>query len=814
VLNAVKPQGIVCSMNVLSTINKTKKHAYRMKRLLFLLCFVPGAVALHLPAQAFEAGAAKIEITPPVGTPLNGYGDRMGKNSTGVHDPLWARALYLNDGNTQLFWVSLDLVAVNPELRQRVEELVADLINPENIILTATHTHNGHGGMCRNIPFRFVSGRFIPDVLETTAVRIAEAMKNAFSKRRTAALGYAVGNHDGITVNRRYSGGPVDPQLGVIMIEDSDGNPIAFLSNLAAHPTSIGDGDKFNFSADYPGFYYDEMDSLLGADCVSFFLNGAEGNQTISPPGNKGGWERTEAMGRALANQAFELSQSLSFSEPTLSYTQKMASLPPSLASFFHPDEVLIASLEINDLLISFFPGEPCVELGLKMRSIALNHGYGAHLSVGLSNDYLGYFVPRHLYADLTYESAMTFFGPGTEDWFYEQFESVMTRGAAAPDPVEAFKEAPVETLDGGSLVTLSGSPQHRGLQRGNLFTADIQMRYEQRVVQSVAQGTWLPEGGFWKSIPSFVNVPVLALAFMGMGSRNLLKDISLELLQEMEGMATGARLPFDGLWLLQNAPLYDSIDDKALLYAAPICTMAAVIGKRAGKEELIIGRNLDWRLQEKGVVTKVLPDEGHAFLQAGFTWNAGLLTAMNEKGLVLCVERLHPEVGQLPEKAPLEFLLRDIIQYAVSYADAIERLQRIDHIRNTHVLVAGMEGQNPRAAIVEMGETVTVREAEDGVLLGVLPENVQASSATRKRYATARELLNAQPELSVETLKQILTGAGQPAVDNLERIWNAQTRHSVVFLPSAQVMEVAFPVPSGTVGKFTRLSLSEKNYD
>ena len=45
-------------------------------------------------------GAAAIDITPPVGTALDGYGGRLDV-SLGVHDPLYARALYLDDGITR-----------------------------------------------------------------------------------------------------------------------------------------------------------------------------------------------------------------------------------------------------------------------------------------------------------------------------------------------------------------------------------------------------------------------------------------------------------------------------------------------------------------------------------------------------------------------------------------------------------------------------------------------------------------------------------------------------------------------------------------
>ena len=119
---------------------------------------IASVVALILPyasAYALEAGAAKVEITPPVGTPMNGYGARMGRSSTGVHDPLWSRCLYLDDGETKVLLVNTDLCMINAELRARVLELAPEDVPPENIILTATHTHSAQGGMHRYFAIAF-----------------------------------------------------------------------------------------------------------------------------------------------------------------------------------------------------------------------------------------------------------------------------------------------------------------------------------------------------------------------------------------------------------------------------------------------------------------------------------------------------------------------------------------------------------------------------------------------------------------------------------------------------------------------------------
>ena len=43
------------------------------------------------PVGRLHAGWAVCSMTPPIGTPLAGYGDRRGRPSTGVHDELYVR---------------------------------------------------------------------------------------------------------------------------------------------------------------------------------------------------------------------------------------------------------------------------------------------------------------------------------------------------------------------------------------------------------------------------------------------------------------------------------------------------------------------------------------------------------------------------------------------------------------------------------------------------------------------------------------------------------------------------------------------------
>ncbi|HJQ69499.1 MAG TPA: hypothetical protein VKA70_11020, partial [Blastocatellia bacterium] len=54
------------------------------------------------------AGVGKSDITPTIGTPLAGYGARMGRPSTGVHDATEARALIIDNGEQKIAFVSVD----------------------------------------------------------------------------------------------------------------------------------------------------------------------------------------------------------------------------------------------------------------------------------------------------------------------------------------------------------------------------------------------------------------------------------------------------------------------------------------------------------------------------------------------------------------------------------------------------------------------------------------------------------------------------------------------------------------------------------
>src|SRR5882757_6714722 len=103
---------------------------------LFFFCF-------EARAADFEAGAAKVDVTPPPGFPMWGYASRKDKPCTGTLDPLHARALVLKAGDGKVALVSLDLG--RPPTRDSMKRIRDSLKNDgfSELFLVASHTHHG-----------------------------------------------------------------------------------------------------------------------------------------------------------------------------------------------------------------------------------------------------------------------------------------------------------------------------------------------------------------------------------------------------------------------------------------------------------------------------------------------------------------------------------------------------------------------------------------------------------------------------------------------------------------------------------------------
>jgi neutral/alkaline ceramidase-like enzyme len=251
-------------------------------------------------ADDLRAGAAQMDITPPIGFPMWGYGARHDAGSTGVVDPLQARALVLAVGNDKIALVSLDLGrAPTRQSMQTVRAKVKAAAGIEHLFLVGSHTH--HGPVIELDDWPTPKNSYVRELEQKLSNVIIDADKNL----RPARLGIASKE---VPYNRnrhsKLAEKPVDKEFLVLRVEDMDGKPIAHAVNFAAHPT-MREARGMRFSADYPGALAAVVEKETGAPCL--FLQGAAGD--LSP--NPGPDSRPDQFGAKLGREALDLGKTI-----------------------------------------------------------------------------------------------------------------------------------------------------------------------------------------------------------------------------------------------------------------------------------------------------------------------------------------------------------------------------------------------------------------------------------------------------------------------------------------------------------------------
>lgn len=252
-----------------------------------------------------KAGAYAVDITPPLGTPMSGYGDRTGV-STGVHDPLMASAIALDDGRSGCVIIALDLIAVDAPMTAEVRERVraATGLGPDQVLLSASHTHSGPA-----VRDRYGSDYFDQALYELTIRKAASAAIAAWERREPARWGAGTGRAPGIGSNRRDPKGSSDDSVTVLRLEGA-GGLIGLAYNFACHPTLL-DYHNMLISADYPGAARRTLHSVYGPDLPVLFLNGAAADISTRHLRREPTFREAERLGRILGGEVLRVAESI-----------------------------------------------------------------------------------------------------------------------------------------------------------------------------------------------------------------------------------------------------------------------------------------------------------------------------------------------------------------------------------------------------------------------------------------------------------------------------------------------------------------------
>ena len=409
------------------------------------------------------AGAACVDITPPLGTAIPGlFHDRFAES---VHDPLHARSFVMEKEGDALAIVVCDLIGLRrvflDKAKAKIEEKIG--LGADRVIISCTHTHSGAA-----------TGE---DAYTEFAVdRIADAVCLAWANRVEARIGFGRAEEDRVVFNRRFrmrdgtvqtnpgTGnpqvvepmGPVDPQIGVLCLESDDGKPIGLLANYALHYVGTPDSER-SVSADYFGAFSTMIQRLRDMKFVAALSNGACGdinNNDVmggSRPKNDK-FQHTERVAALIAAGALWAWNEMDFDKdvrlgaameevvlaakgkpneaefdrvaqiekmerPTMAQrafvrriTKRMDSVPEKVHTW-------VQALRVGDLGIVAVPGELMVELGLNIKT---RSPFGQTMVIELANDTVGYIPTRISYEEGGYEPEASIFSAGCGEQIVE----------------------------------------------------------------------------------------------------------------------------------------------------------------------------------------------------------------------------------------------------------------------------------------------------------------------------------------------------------------------------------------------------------
>jgi len=414
------------------------------------------AVYGRLPAAAGEVlkgGTARVNINPPVGCWLSGWAIRD-RPSEGVSDNLYAKAIVLTDGGTGIAIVAADLIGVTAEVVSEVRRAVEQKtgIPKDNILISASHTHFGPA----TGKYRFKNWKVDPDYIEELKKKLVSVVVAAHSELSEVRVGSARGRAPELLYNRRtkrpdgkvvmtfalppgepgLSFGPVDPEVGVLRVEDLNGSLLASIINFACHPVSGGGHGEgweswfYHISADYPAYATAVVEKTEGGNCL--FTLGTAGDMV---PVRRGVRPRFE-IGRALGGEALKKLQLMTTSaQISLAALSRKITLPVKKQlpedSNYNPQsgktEVTteIQGIRIGETLLIGLPGEVLVELGLEIKRRA---GVEKLILVSLANDTIGYICHRQAYEEGGYEPIQgSLLAPGSGEMMVEQALGVIS---------------------------------------------------------------------------------------------------------------------------------------------------------------------------------------------------------------------------------------------------------------------------------------------------------------------------------------------------------------------------------------------------
>jgi hypothetical protein len=352
-------------------------------------CSSPGE--RETPDTSLKVGVADLDITPPVGYRMAGYfNERL---STGIHDPLRARAIVMQQGRVTVAFVFNDLIGVTLDATSKARELASKQtgIPVRNIVICATHAHTGplYEGALRDYFHQAAiekSGADHQETLDYPAFLVDQWVKVIAAARagmRPAELEAGIAKQEGLSFNRRYwmkngsvvfnpgrlntnivaPAGPIDPDVGILLARrPGAAEPFAGVTVFAVHSDTVG---GTAFSADYEYFLEQTLRGAFGPNYFSAFGLGTCGDLNhinVKEADTLKGFERAELIGTTLGKTVIEASKHLTpISKPDLDMASETVRVPLKEVT---PEQIAGARKTVASL------GDPSIDFLTKVEAV------------------------------------------------------------------------------------------------------------------------------------------------------------------------------------------------------------------------------------------------------------------------------------------------------------------------------------------------------------------------------------------------------------------------------------------------------------
>ena len=269
--------------------------------------------------EQLYVGVGRADITPPMGTMLQGY--TPPRPCASVHDPVKITVFAFRCGSTKAILASADLCNLRGQASVDARKALAKGADVpyENCIIACTHTHSGpHTNYHEHENFEFVRDLLCPMAEQAAKAAMADlrpAVMGVGTTQSHVAINRRQIKEDGKVILGQNPYGPYDPVMTVLAFREPDGTPIGSLLHYGCHNTGSGNNDQV--TRDWCGVAKDRLEEVAGGLCG--FLNGCGGDCGPRLPNGKttGDLPMAMALGQIAANDAQSAWENICWQEKT-----------------------------------------------------------------------------------------------------------------------------------------------------------------------------------------------------------------------------------------------------------------------------------------------------------------------------------------------------------------------------------------------------------------------------------------------------------------------------------------------------------------